>query len=160
MNRADVKSEKVVIEIDQFANNHNGGSIFFKEGLMYIFTGDGGGANDPRGNGQNKYDGRASCLLCIESFLENYCSCIGLIFIRMYDIYSKVWYLFEPLAVEHVGDVTSSSKMTQLYRVSINYRYNFQSLSKFYFLRYFHLICFVVKENASSFFLLNRYLCK
>ena len=39
------------------------------------------------------------------------------------------------------------------YRVSINYCYNFQSLSKFYFLRYFHLICFIVKENASSFFL-------
>ena len=48
----------------------------------------------------------------------------------------------------------------KLYRVPINYRYNFQSLSKFYILRYFHLICFTVKENASSFFFLNRYLWK
>lgn len=53
-NRGDEDSERVVIEIDQFANNHNGGSILFKDGLLYIFTGDGGGANDPRSNGQNK----------------------------------------------------------------------------------------------------------
>ena len=39
------------------------------------------------------------------------------------------------------------------------YRYNFQSLSKFYFLRYFHLIWFIEK-NASSFFFFNRYFWK
>ena len=44
--------------------------------------------------------------------------------------------------------------------MAINYRYNFQSLSKFYFLRYFHLICLTVKENASTFFLSQQVLVK
>ena len=39
----------------------------------------------------------------------------------------------------------------KLYRMSINYHYYFQSLSKFYFLKYFYLICFIVKENLQVF---------
>ena len=37
-----------------------------------------------------------------------------------------------------------------LYRVSINYCYNFKNSPQSDFLRYFQLVCFMVKGNASS----------
>lgn len=33
--------------------NHNGGQLIFHRGLLYVFTGDGGGAGDPLRNGQD-----------------------------------------------------------------------------------------------------------
>ncbi len=46
--------EEVIIEIDQFADNHNGGDIAFgADRLLYIGLGDGGGGGDPRETGQN-----------------------------------------------------------------------------------------------------------
>jgi glucose/arabinose dehydrogenase len=53
--RGDPSSRQVLIEMpDRFAN-HNGGMIEFGPGgLLYIGTGDGGSANDPDGNGQNR----------------------------------------------------------------------------------------------------------
>ena len=54
MNRAVVSSERKIIEIRQVAANHNGGSLLFRDGLLHIFTGDGGLANDPQGHAQNK----------------------------------------------------------------------------------------------------------
>lgn len=46
--------EEVIIEIDQFADNHNGGDIAFgSDRLLYIGLGDGGGGGDPRETGQN-----------------------------------------------------------------------------------------------------------
>ncbi|RMH00120.1 MAG: glucose sorbosone dehydrogenase [Deltaproteobacteria bacterium] len=45
--KADPNSERVVIEIDQPAGNHNGGMIAFgPDGYLYIGMGDGGGACD------------------------------------------------------------------------------------------------------------------
>jgi len=57
MNRADPNSERVIIDVGQVAGNHNGGPLLFKDGFLYIFTGDGGRANDPEGHGQNRWAG-------------------------------------------------------------------------------------------------------
>ena len=51
--RADPDSGRTVMVINQPASNHNGGHLAFgPDGLLYIGTGDGGGAGDPSGNGQ------------------------------------------------------------------------------------------------------------
>jgi hypothetical protein len=47
-------SEEVLFSAAQPQTNHNGGTIAFgRDGLLYIFLGDGGGANDPLNLGQN-----------------------------------------------------------------------------------------------------------
>uniref|UniRef100_A0AAY4A001 SRCR domain-containing protein n=1 Tax=Denticeps clupeoides TaxID=299321 RepID=A0AAY4A001_9TELE len=57
-NAVDHGSERVILEIDEPASNHNGGQLLFADdGRLYIFTGDGGMAGDPFGrfgNAQNK----------------------------------------------------------------------------------------------------------
>lgn len=51
---ADPDSEKVLLEVRQPASNHNGGMIQFdSRGYLLVGLGDGGGANDQFGNGQN-----------------------------------------------------------------------------------------------------------
>jgi glucose/arabinose dehydrogenase len=51
---ADTASESVILQVTQPAPNHNGGEVAFgPDGYLYIGLGDGGGANDPSGNGQN-----------------------------------------------------------------------------------------------------------
>jgi len=40
-------------DVGQIAFNHNGGSLLFLDGLLYIFTGDGGKQGDPFNNSQN-----------------------------------------------------------------------------------------------------------
>ena len=62
INKADHGSEEVLLEIPQPFSNHNGGMIEFgSDGMLYIGTGDGGGANDagnppfiPGNNSQNR----------------------------------------------------------------------------------------------------------
>ncbi len=53
-NRADPKSERVLLYVEQPAANHNGGQLQFgPDGYLYIGMGDGGRAGDPWGNAQN-----------------------------------------------------------------------------------------------------------
>jgi glucose/arabinose dehydrogenase len=53
-NVADPTSRQVVLAIPDYAGNHNGGMIEFgADRDLYIGTGDGGGAADPRRNAQN-----------------------------------------------------------------------------------------------------------
>ena len=52
---ADPDSEVVILEIPQPFANHNGGQIAFgPDGMLYVAIGDGGGAGDPLGSGQDR----------------------------------------------------------------------------------------------------------
>lgn len=51
----DPSTGDVLLAIPHPRNNHNGGWLGFdRAGLLYMATGDGGGGNDPDGNGQNR----------------------------------------------------------------------------------------------------------
>ncbi|KAM4662406.1 HHIP-like protein 1 [Discoglossus pictus] len=58
MNSVDHSSERIILEVEEPASNHNGGELLFGvDGYLYIFIGDGGMAGDPFGkfgNAQNK----------------------------------------------------------------------------------------------------------
>jgi glucose/arabinose dehydrogenase len=49
----DVESERILFSVDQPASNHNGGGLVYADGSLYLGLGDGGGANDQFGQGQD-----------------------------------------------------------------------------------------------------------
>ncbi len=46
-------SERILFQVGQPAGNHNGGGLVYADGSLYLGLGDGGGANDQFGQGQN-----------------------------------------------------------------------------------------------------------
>lgn len=53
-NRADGNSGRILLAIEDFAANHNGGMLVFgPDGYLYIGTGDGGGGGDPQRTAQD-----------------------------------------------------------------------------------------------------------
>ncbi|MGQ0430708.1 MAG: PQQ-dependent sugar dehydrogenase [Gammaproteobacteria bacterium] len=50
----DPNSERILLTVDKFATNHNGGNLAFgPDDFLYVGLGDGGGGGDPQNNGQN-----------------------------------------------------------------------------------------------------------
>lgn len=66
---ADMRTERVLFDIDQYYYNHNGGNLLFhperEPAQLHIFSGDGGSQGDPDNRAQNSFDlhGKELCVV-------------------------------------------------------------------------------------------------
>jgi glucose/arabinose dehydrogenase len=91
-NTADASSGEVLLTIDQPARNHNGGQIQFgPDGNLYIGTGDGGQANDPWDNAENRGVLLGKMLRIAVQGQETYAIPHDNPFIEQTDIRAEIW---------------------------------------------------------------------
>jgi glucose/arabinose dehydrogenase len=89
----DPASERIVLEVDQPAANHNGGHIAFgPDGYLYVGLGDGGGSNDTYRNAQNPLTLLGSMLrIDIDVATGGYAIPPGNPFVGNADVRDEIW---------------------------------------------------------------------
>lgn len=89
---ADVDSAKTLLTIDQPAANHNGGMIAFgPDGYLYIGMGDGGRADDPWDNAQNRSVLLGKLLRIVVDDASPYAIPANNPFVEQTDSRSEIW---------------------------------------------------------------------
>lgn len=117
---ADPESEQVVLRVEQPAGNHNGGMIQFDtNGHLFVGLGDGGGADDRFGNGQNLESLLGSILRLSITDGAGYTIPAGNPFVDLAGVRPEIWawglrnpwrfWIDDPSGTMVIGDVGQNS---------------------------------------------------